>query len=716
MHALYLCKTNYTQKMTLKSLHFGLLLVSLISPFLSSSQVNYALKEEVPIRKDSIQIVRDNFGVPHVYAPTDIEAIYGLVWAQCEDDFISIQEVMAMSNGFYGRWKGKEGAKLDYVTQLLKLKETAIAEYDKAYSPEFKKILKAATMAANRYAEIHPDEVKLKGVFPISEYDYVTGYLLGMSFMASIQDVLPKLFEDKFAILPVEKTPTGSNGIAVHSSKTEDGYNYIDINSHQPLQGPFSWYECHVESKEGLKMMGGLLIGSMIPNIGTNGNISWTHTLNYNDFFDVYKLTMHPKDKNLYKFDGKYLPLEVTKAKLKLKGISVSKKIYYSVHGPVVMTKSGAYALRGLSYKKIGAPEQWYNMCKAENFTQFYEALKAQEMPSINIVYADKNDTIFYISNGLYPTERMEGINWRGVIQGDTSATLWSEDKVMRVEDIPQMLNPSSGYLYSVNQSPFLITNSVDQLKKEDYPLVHGWQERPLNRSQRLSMLMDTVDVFTWETFKRIKLDKKYPNKVIYLCDVDKFKQIDLVKNPDLKDAVELLSSAPVSGEINDSVAALSQFAFLNLQKNIENRAEYIPYEVELSMDIYVDCLRRAKAHMLKHFGAIKIPLGTVQRLRKGDKDLPMFGLPDVLTPIYSKVDEKDGTLVPLGGETYCLLLKIGAKGMEMESYQAFGQSNNPKSKHYTDQMELFTQGKFKKMTMDKTEIFKNAEAIYTPE
>lgn len=700
-----------TQNPLLDRLLFALLLSLNFSAF---SQ--YALQEEVPIRKDSIQIVRDNFGVPHVYAPTDIEAIYGLVWAQCEDDFISIQEVMAMSNGFYGRWKGAEGAKLDYVTQLLKLKETARLLYEDSYTPEFKKILKAATMAANRYAELHPKELKLKGLFPITEYDYITGYMLGMSFMASIQDVLPKLFEDKFALLPVEKTPTGSNGIAVHSSKTIDGYNYIDINSHQPLQGPFSWYECHVESKEGLKMMGGLLIGSMIPNIGTNGNISWTHTLNYNDFFDVYKLTMHPKKKNLYKFDGEYLPLEESKAKLKLKGLTVSKKFYWSKHGPVVKTKSGAYALRGLSYKKIGAPQQWYNMCKANNYTEFYEALKAQEMPSINIVYADKYDTIFYISNGLYPTGRMEGINWQGVIQGDTSATLWSENKVMPVEEIPQLLNPSSGYLYSVNQSPFLITNNTDQLNKTDYPAVHGWQQRPLNRSQRLSMLMDTVEVFTWEKFKRIKLDKKYPGKVIYLCDLDKFKQIDTEKNPDLKDAVDLLNSAQVSGEVNDSTAALSQYAFLNLQKHIENRAEYIPYEVELEMGIYEDCLRKAKAHMLKYFGSIKIPLGTAQRLRKGDKDLPMFGLPDVITPIYSKVDEKDGTLKPLGGETYCMLLKIGEQGTYIESYQAFGQSNNPKSKHYTDQMEMFTTGQFKKMTLDKAEIFKNAEVVYSPE
>ena len=117
---------------------------------------------------------------------------------------------------------------------------------------------------------------------------------------------------------------------------------------------------------------------------------------------------------------------------------------------------------------------------------------------------------------------------------------------------------------------------------------------------------------------------------------------------------------------------------------------------------------------MLKHFGTLYAPIGKVQRLRRGDKDLPLFGLPDVLTPMYSSL-RKDGTLKPNSGECYVMLLKIAEKGIHIETIQVYGQSSKPDSKHYTDQMEMFTNNQTKTMTFDKEEIRKNAESITHP-
>lgn len=700
----------------MKKACIAVFILSLFSPLYSQ----YILQEEVLIRKDSISIIRDDFGVPHVYGATDEEAIYGLMYAMCEDDFKSMQEALFLSKCRNGEYNGVKGATTDYIVQFLRIPQTVKEKYETSFTPKFKRIIKAACMAVNRYAELHNDEILLKNVFPLNEYDYAAGYILGTCFMSAIQETLPKMFEDRLPPLDAGKLPTGSNGIAVHKSKTVDGYNYLDINSHQPLEGPYSWYECHVESNEGLHMMGAALIGAITPNIGTNGNVGWTHTINYNDYYDIFKLTMHPTKKDYYKFDGEWKKLEKEKVKLKVKikglgKLSVGKDAYWSVYGPVVKVKSGVYALRGLPYQTLGSAEQWYDMCKAENFHDFYDVLKQQQIPCLNIAYADKYDTIFFISNGLYPADRDPQFDWKKVIPGDTSLTLWDLNNVVPIEEIPQLLNPECGYLYSVNQSPFLATNEKCNLDPANYDATIGWQTRPFNRSERLSELMDTVKVFNWETFKKIKFDKQMVDTVPFIALVEKFYQIDTVKNPDLALPVRILKSSKRSGEITDTTTALFLLAFIDLSHHVKYDVEFKPHSVDLPIEVYEKCLRKAKKHLLKHYGKLYVPLGNVQRLRKGKKDLPLFGLPDVVTPMYTSL-RKDGTLGPDGGECYVMLLKIAQKGVYMETIQVFGQSNKPDSKHYTDQMEMFINHQTKVMTFDKGEILKKAEAVYSPQ
>jgi len=692
-----------------------------IITLLAFSRVNaqYVLQDEITIRKDSIEIIRDNFGVPHVYGPTDEEAIYGLMYAMCEDDFKSMQEALFLSQCRNGEYNGVEGATTDYIVQFLRIPQTVKEKYDGSFTPKFKRIIKSACLAVNKYAELHPEEILMKNVFPLNEYDYAAGYILGTCFMSAIQEVLPKMFDDKLPKLDMSHLPTGSNGIAVHKSKTVDGYNYLDINSHQPLEGPYSWYECHVESKEGMHMMGAALIGAITPNIGTNGNVGWTHTINYNDYYDVFKLTMHPTKKDMYKFDGEWKKLEKenVKLKVKIKGLgklSVGKAAYWSVYGPVVKVKSGVYALRGLPYQTLGSAEQWYDMCKANNFHEFYDVLEQQKIPCLNIAYADKFDTIFFLSNGLYPAGRDPRFNWKNVLPGDTSLTLWDLNDVVPISEIPQHVNPECGYLYSVNQSPFRTTGDECNLDPKSYDPTIGWQTRPFNRSERLSELMDTVKVFDWDMFKRIKFDKEMVDTVPFIAVVEKFYQIDTVKNPDLALPVSILKKSRRTGEIDDTTTTLFLLAFLDLSHKIKYDVEFKVHSVDLDIKEYEKSLRKAKKHLLKHHGSLYVPLGKVQRLRRGKMDMPLFGLPDVMSPMYSSL-RKDGTLKPDGGECYAMLIKIGEKGLHMETVQVFGQSNKPESKHYTDQMDMFIHNQTKVMTFDKQEILKNAESVYHP-
>lgn len=671
------------------------------------------------IRKDSIFIVRDKWGVPHIYSPTDEETVYGFMWATCEDDFKTLQETLLLSKGMNARLNGVEGAVTDYVVQLLDIKGTVRAQYDSVFSDKYKKILKAAVLAVNEYARLHPKEILVKQAFPVSVYDIVEGYVLGTTFLSSVSESLTKIFENRLPPLDPGKQ-YGSNGIAVHSSKTVDGQNYIAINSHQPLEGIFSWYEAHLVSDEGLNMLGSSLLGAITLNQGVNENIAWAHTLNFNDFFDIYQLKMHPKKKNYYWFDGEWKKLDKKKAKLKVRIkkwlpiFSVSKPCFYSVYGPTLKTKSGFYSIRGVSYNKIGVGEQWYRMAKSKNFSEFKDALEMQQMPNMNIVYADRFDTIYYISNGLYPKTRSKDYDWKKLIPGDTSKTLWDMNSFYPIDALPQYLNPECGYVYNTNHTPFLASKDECDLDPEGYCKTMGFQKRHFNRSKRLEQLMDTVKIFNWDLFKRIKYDFVMPDTVVFITSVEHFRDLDPVKYPDLKESIRILNECERTGDTSNTKVALFLIAFMNLMEKVKFDIEFVPHSVITPDEVYVDCLRRARDHMMKYFGSLEVPLGKVQRLRRGEKDLPLFGLPDVLAAMYPK-KRKDGTLAPESGDCYILLAKLGKKGIELESVNAFGSSNNPQSKHYTDQMELFVNQKTKPMTLDKQTIWMNAEEIYHP-
>lgn len=693
----------------------GFLLHLLASPFSAFSQT----EQDLTIRKDSIFIVRDQWGVPHIYSPTDEETVYGYMWAACEDDFKTLQETLLLSKGMNARLNGVEGAVTDYVVQLLDIKGTVRDQYDSVLSDKYKKVLEASVLAVNEYARLHPEEIIIKQAFPVTVYDIVEGYVLGTTFLSSISESLTKIFEDRLPPMDPGKQ-FGSNGIAVHSSKTVDGQNYIAINSHQPLDGIFSWYEAHLVSNEGMNMLGSSLLGAVTLNQGVNENLAWAHTLNFNDFFDIYQLKMNPKKKNEYWFDGQWRKLEKRKAKLKVRikkwlpVIGVSKPTYYSVYGPTLKTKSGFYSIRGVAYNKIGVGEQWYRMSKARNFTEFKKALDMQQMPNMNIVYADRFDTIFYISNGLYPLTRSKDYDWKKLLPGDTSATLWDMNKFYPEEALPHYINPECGFVYNTNHTPFLASGDDCDLDPNGYNPSMGFQKRHFNRSKRLELLMDTVKVFDWGTFKRIKYDMVMPDTVVFITNVERFRYLDPVKYPDLSESIRILNECERTGDTNNTKVALFLLAFMNLMEKTKFDIEFVPHSVVTPDSVYAVCLRDARDHMMKYFGSLEVPLGRVQRLRRGNVDLPLPGLPDVLAAIYPK-KRPDGTLAPESGDCYILLAKIGQHGIQMESVNAYGASNHSDSKHYTDQMKMFVNQETKTMTLDKTTIWMNAEQIYHP-
>lgn len=667
------------------------------------------------VRPDSIEIVRDRWGVPHIYAPTDAEVAYGLAWAQCEDDFKTVQEMLIILKGFHGLYRGVDGAKTDYVVRMLRVKEWVQHHYP--ILPESdRKYLEAFAAGVNRFAGLHPEEILVREVFPVKATDILEGFILGMAFLSSLPEAFTRVANNDVAALS-ELKAMGSNAIAVHRSRTRENETFIAINSHQPLEGPFSWYEAHLVSREGLNILGGSFPGACVIGHGVNEHIAWAHTIAYPDNYDIYKLSIHPLKPRYYRLDGRWIKLEVRRIPLaiKLKGgfkLRVWKKAYYSVHGPVMKNKSGYYALRFPALFCTNPPGQWLRMDKARSWSEFKKALSEQQLSSFNVVFASW-DTIAFVHNVLVPP-RNPAYDWKKTLPGDTSATLW-EPRFLPLDSLPLVVNPLCGYVFNTNNSPFLVTESSENPKPEQFPAWAGFQRKHFNRSYRLEKLFKLYSVLDWEDFKRLKYDLEYPSdSLIFLADARKLFQLDEAKYPHVAEAIRLVKNWDRCGDTNSVGASL--FA-LGYKYFLDKFGPYYfndePYR-DVDETWFVESLEYAQKHLLKHFGTLYVPLGRLQRLRRGNVDLPLSGLPDMIVAAYCD-PTPDGTLKPWAGDSYIMLARFGPRGPVIETVNAFGASARPDSPHYTDQMKLFTSFRLKPMSLKREEILKEAERHYTP-
>lgn len=253
-----------------------------------------------PVDLNNITIARDEWGVPHIFTQTDVEAAYGLAWAHCEDNFEQVQEPFLAAKGIFGAVLGKEGALFDAISFLIKSREVVEEKYETTFSPKFKQMLTAYASAVNRYAELHPKEIRHKKLFPITPKDIAVAYNISTSLISNIQFNLGRLFENNLEPITSsnkKNLSAGSNGIAIAPHKTQEGKTFLVSNSHQPLRSYLSWYEVHIHTEEGWNFTGATFCGGITPFVGTNEHLGWTHCVNYNDYSDVFELKNAPKRK-----------------------------------------------------------------------------------------------------------------------------------------------------------------------------------------------------------------------------------------------------------------------------------------------------------------------------------------------------------------------------------------------------------------------------------
>jgi acyl-homoserine-lactone acylase len=667
------------------------------------------LESTAQIDPKQITIARDSFGVPHIFAKTDPEVAYGLAWAHAEDDLKNIETMILYGKANLGSAIGRKGAQADYIVNLLRCRQV-VEEQWSTLSPDFLALIQGYVKGLNAYAKAHPKRVNYKTSFPFNEKEYITAVVFSIGIFCGLDKLLPQLFANKVATIPGFSSQ-GSNAFAFHPSRTVTGEAMLTINAHQPVEGPTAFYEAHVQSEQGWNMLGGLFPGGCLIFHGTNENLGWAHTVNYQDKIDLYQLEINPANKNQYKFDGEWLTLESKSIKLHVKGIPVpvNRNVYWSKYGATVKTKQGVFSIRLPATMDIKALEQWYRMNKAKNYSEFYKALSMTSLPMFNILYADRFDTIFYLSNGKMPRRNPDPrFRWRSTLPGNTSATLWTEFKP--VAELPQYLNPPSGYLFNTNHSPFLATDSIYNLSASQFDRNDGFETFDNNRSQRVKELLYGFDKIDYQTLKRIKYDQQLPQQLQYPYGIDILMTLNANDYPTLKNVITNLQQWDRKAVANSKGAAVFLLVYNYLVAKLSGVAVREITEAEA-----VETYQYVYDHMMKNFGTTDLTLGDIQKLVRGNDARPGWGLPDVLTAQHT-VPYKKGLRRINSGDAYICFVRYPKNGLPIiESVNTFGASNNPDSPHYKDQMEMFLNHQTKHMTLDKQEVLQKAEKVYHP-
>ena len=657
-----------------------------------------------PKQRLSVRIVRDTWGVPHIFGRTDADVAYGIAIAEAEDDFANLEEVVAAVKGRAGAITGADGAKLDFARGLIDAERVAAYGYA-TLSPATRHLVEAYAQGLNLYAERHPSEQRLRGLFPINGRDVVAGFALRSPFFFGLDKPLSALVEGKLP--PRDSGPPderGSNAFALARSKSTDGTVRLLSNSHQPWSGGVTWYELVVHSDAGWDFAGGLFPGAPFPLLGHNRTLGWTNTVNRPDLVDVYKLALDA-DGSRYRFDGRWMPLAKQRLWLRVKFgpfvLPVPRTIYRSVHGPVIENGLGAFAIRYAGFGDVRQVEQYYRLNKARDFAEWQAAMAMQGVSGTNFVYADAAGHIAMIYNARFPA-RAKGFDWRGVLPGDTSAVLWKS--YLPYAAYPRIIDPPAGWVANSNNTPFVATAPADNLDKAGYGPEMGIETYMPNRAWRFSELFAAhPGTFSRDDLLRLKFDKGYSKAGWAGQWLARVAAVDTRAAPDLAAAQALLARWDWQLDGRGYADTLATMVLGNAAKEGYGG---------LPLPDAKEKLRDAVDWLQGHFGRLDPPLGDFQRLRHGKADLPLYGGPDALRAVYGK-RAGDGRRVADNGDGFIMLVEWGRDGrLTSRSIHQFGAAaSRPGSRHYADQAPLFAREQWKPVWFDERQLAGHIES-----
>jgi len=682
----------------------------------------------------NVTIVRDDWGIAHVYGKTDADAVFGMEYAQAEDDFNRVETNYINAMGRLAEAEGEPGIYQDLRMKLFIDPVELKKEY--AASPAWlQKLMNAFADGLNYYLSRHP-EVKprvIRRFEPWMALSFTEGSIGGdfekvnLNQLAAFYGKAPAIQQP--AAEEYEPEPVGSNGAAVAPSNTLDHHALLLINPHTSF---FFRSELQMVSEEGLNAYGAATWGQFFLYQGFNDRAGWMHTSSGVDAVDEYLETVETKGgRYYYKYGNEDRPITAAEIAVPYRtdrGMAEKRfTVYRTHHGPIIRESNGKWVAIRLMQEHVKALTQSYTRTKARDYKQYRQTMELKANSSNNTIFADADGDIAYFHGNFIP-KRDTSFDWTRPVDGSNPATEWKG--LLTIDETPHLLNPSSGWLYNSNNWPWSAAGPSSP-KKEDYPVyveTGGESARGLHAVRVLQNKKDfTLDsliaaafdsYLTW--FEKpipalIKAWDETPASNPLKAKVAE--QIALLRNWDLRWGV---TSVPTS---------LAIFWADQARRVGGGRRGGGGAAIEdAPAGQLLQALAAASDQLTRDFGTWKTPWGDINRFQRLNDDIaPRFDDAAASIPVGFP-SAQWGSLASFGaraypgtkkwygtsGNSFVAVVEFG-KTVRAKAVTAGGESGDPASAHFNDQARRYSTGELRDVYFYRSELQGHIQREYHP-
>ncbi|RIV70652.1 acylase [Flagellimonas aequoris] len=695
--------------------------------------------EEWEAQAKDITIIRDDFGVPHIYGKTDADAVFGLLYAQCEDDFNRVEQNYIWATGRLAEVEGEEALYSDLRAKLFMTEEEAKANYEK--SPEWlKQLCDAFADGINYYLYTHP-EVKPKLLTRFEPW--MPMYFSEGSIGGDIERIstrkIQTFYESGMEIPEMEllqqkkkeemAEPKGSNGIAISGDLTQSGNAMLLINPHT------SFYfrgEVHVVSEEGLNAYGAVTWGQFFVYQGFNEKTGWMHTSTYTDVMDEFKETLVKNDGKLfYQYGEELRPVDSAGVTLKYKeGEELKEKtfpMYRTHHGPITHIADGQWTASAMMWEPVKALEQSYIRTKQDGYAGFRKMMDIRTNSSNNTVYADAEGNIAYFHGNFVP-KRDVTFDYTQPVDGSNPKTDWQG--LHTVDENILVLNPKNGWIQNCNSTPY--TSALEYSpKKEDYPNYMSRDQENFRGIHAIELLTGRSG-YTLDSLIQLAHDPYLPAFNVLIPGL--VKAYDAHSTPELKEPIETLRQWDFTTSKESVAMTLAHYyGTLCYAKAERPEGMYSMQWVEYWGSDWPDeqklnLFKEAVEKLNSDFGTWQMPWGEVNRYQRLNGDIRQAfddakpsipigfasGTWGALAAYGARYDNNTKKIYGTRGNSFVAVVEFGDK-VKAKTMLAGGQSGDPNSPHFNDQAQRYADIEWKDAAYYKEDVLKRAEATYHP-
>ncbi|NDW13948.1 acylase [Alteromonas genovensis] len=696
----------------------------------------------------NVTITRDNWGIPHIKGKTDADAVFGMLYAQAEDDFNRIERNYINAMGRLAEDLGEDELYRDLRMKLFIQPKQIKKQYEE--SPQWlRKLMVAFADGLNYYLYTHP-EVQPKVITRFEPWMALTfseGSIGGdiergvnMARLAEFygNDMANVSFNNDLLTTAnqLNAEPGGSNGFAIAPSRTKNGNALLLVNPHTSF---YFRHEAHVQSEEGLNAYGASTWGQFFIYQGFNERVGWMHTSTYVDVIDEYIETVIEKEDGLhYVYGDEHRKLKTRLIELPYKakdGTMQQKQVtaYFTHRGPIVRSHNGKWVSVRLMEEPVKALIQSYSRTKAQNYDEFYSAMKGLTNSSNNTVYADADGTIAYFHGNFVP-RRNTAFDYTQPVDGSNPATDWQG--IHPLEEHIHIKNPGNGWIQNTNNWPYSAAAEFSP-KKEDYPAYYSGTTENYRGIHAINLLKNTTD-FDVDSLINAAYDSHLTGFDVLLVPL--FKAFESLPDSDprkasLREPIATLQAWDKrSGE--DSVpTSIAVFWGMDLMQSVRNKARaadvsvYTYMESMASNDERLISLKSAVDKLARDFGTWQTPWGEINRFQRISPDIRQHFDDDAPSLPVGFASGRWGALAAYGqnygqgetkriygtrGNSFVAAVEFGEK-LKAKAITAGGLSNDPSSPHYNDQAAVYVSGKLRDVYFYADDIAANAEETYQP-